>query len=71
MATIIAFGTQPDQVEAGMGGTILKLTELTHQVTIIDLTNGELFKNQQSDHRKREAIKASRILGIDERITLD
>jgi len=71
MATIIAFGTQPDQVEAGMGGTILKLTELTHQVTIIDLTNGELSKNRQSDHRKREAIKASRILGIDERITLD
>src|SRR6056297_3616099 len=71
MATIIAFGTQPDQVEAGMGGTILKLTELTHQITIIDLTNGELSKNRQSDHRKREAIKASRILGIDERITLD
>lgn len=71
MATIIAFGTQPDQVEAGMGGTILKLTESAHQVTIIDLTNGDFSKNHQSDHRKREAIKASRILGIDERITLD
>jgi LmbE family N-acetylglucosaminyl deacetylase len=71
MATIIAFGTQPDQVEAGMGGTILKLTELSHQVTIIDLTNGEYSKKQQPDNRKREAIKASRILGIDERITLD
>ncbi len=71
MATIIAFGTQPDQVEAGMGGTILKLTESAHQVTIIDLTNGEFSKSHQSDHRKREAIKASRILGIDERITLD
>ncbi len=71
MATIIAFGTQPDQVEAGMGGTILKLTELAHQVTIVDLTNGEFSKKQQSDNRKREAIKASRILGIDERITLD
>jgi N-acetylglucosamine malate deacetylase 1 len=71
MATIIAFGTQPDQVEAGMGGTILKLTELAHQVTIIDLTNGEFSKKQQPDNRKREAIKASRILGIDERITLD
>jgi len=71
MSTVIAFGTQPDQVEAGMGGTILKLTESAHQVTIIDLTNGETSKKQQTDFRKREAIKASRILGIDERITLD
>ena len=72
MATrIIAFGIQPDQVEAGMGGTILKLTESAYQVTIIDLTNGELSKAHHPEHRKKEAIKASRILGIDERITLD
>ncbi|MBN2395531.1 MAG: PIG-L family deacetylase [Candidatus Atribacteria bacterium] len=71
MATIIAFGDQPGQVEAGLGGTILKLTESTYQVTIVDLTNGEPEKNHQSGYRKREAVKASRILGIDERITLD
>lgn len=71
MATIIAFGIQPDQVESGMGGTILKLTETAHQVTIVDLTNGEQIKNNQTEHRKKEAIKASRILGIDERITMD
>ncbi len=71
MATIIAFGAQPYQVEAGMGGTILKLTESTNQVTIVDLTNGGFSKNQSSENRKREAIKASRILGIDERITLE
>lgn len=71
MATIIAFGIQPDQVESGMGGTILKLTESTHQVTIIDLTNGEYLKNHQNDFYKKEAIQSSRILGIDERITLD
>jgi N-acetylglucosamine malate deacetylase 1 len=71
MATIIAFGIQPDQVEAGMGGTILKLSESAYQVTIIDLTNGEFSKDHRPEHRKKEAIKASRILGIDERITLD
>lgn len=71
MATVIAFGIQPDQVEAGMGGTILKLTESVYQVTIVDLTNGEVTKANHSEHRKKEAIKASRILGIDERITLD
>jgi len=71
MATVIAFGIQPDQVEAGMGGTILKLTESAYQVTIVDLTNGELTKVHRSENHKKEAIKASRILGIDERITLD
>lgn len=71
MATIIAFGIHPDQVESGMGGTILKLTESAHQVTIIDLTNGEHLKNHQNDFYKKEAIQSSRILGIDERITLD
>ncbi len=71
MATVIAFGIQPDQVEGGMGGTILKLTESDYQVTIVDLTNGKFAKAHHLEHRKKEAIKASRILGIDERITLD
>ncbi len=71
MATIVAFGIQPGQAESGMGGTILKLTEAAHQLTIIDLTNGSLLNNQQSEFLKKEAIKSSRILGIDERITLD
>ncbi len=71
MAVIIAFGVQPCQVEAGMGGSILKLTESAHQFTIIDMTNGKSSENHPSDFLKKEAIKASRILGIDERITLD
>ncbi len=71
MAVIIAFGIEPHQVESGMGGTILKLTESTHQVTIIDLTNGKSLNNHSSEFLKKEAIKSSRILGIDERITLD
>lgn len=70
MATIVIFGIQPGQAESGMGGTILKLTESAHQVTIVDLSNGKL-PNNQSEYLKKEAIKASRILGIDERITLD
>jgi LmbE family N-acetylglucosaminyl deacetylase len=71
MAVIIAFGVQPHQVESGMGGTILKLTESAHQVMIIDLTNGKSLNNHPSEYLKKEAIKSSRILGIDERITLD
>lgn len=71
MAVIIACGVQPYQVESGMGGTILKLTESTHQVIIIDLTSGRNRDNHPSEFLKKEAIKSSRILGIDERITLD
>ena len=71
MAIIVAFGIQPGQAESGMGGTILKLTESAHQVTIVDLTNGKSLNNQQPEYLKKEAIKSSRILGIDERITLD
>ena len=71
MAVIIAFGVQPYQVESGMGGTILKLTESTHQVILIDLTSGSNPDNHPSEFFKKEAIKSSRILGIDERITLD
>lgn len=71
MAIVMAIGSQPDQVESGMGGTILKLSSSEHQVTIVDLTNGKSLNNHPSEHLKKEAIKASRILGIDERITLD
>lgn len=70
MGIIVTFGIQPGQAESGMGGTILKLTESAHQVTIVDLTNGELPNSHQSEYLKKEAIKSSRILGIDERITL-
>lgn len=71
MAIIAAFGIQPGQAESGMGGTILKLTESAHQVTIVDLTIGKSMNNQQPEYLKKEAIKSSRILGIDERITLN
>jgi len=71
MAIVIAFGAQPNQVESGMGGTVLKLSASEHQVTIVDLTNGKFLNKHPSEQLKKEAIKASRILGIDERITLD
>lgn len=71
MLTIVTFGLKPNQVETGMGGTILKLTESGHKVIIIDLTDGSTTKKGQNENRKKEAIKASRILGIDERITLN
>ena len=69
MLNILSFGLQPNQVETGMGGTILKLTESGHKIIIIDLATDDNTSTNQN--YKNEAIKASRILGIEERITLD
>ena len=38
---VLAIGAHPDDVEIGMGGTILVLRSQGHRVTICDLTNGE------------------------------
>ena len=37
----IAFGAHPDDVEAVMGGTIVKLVEKGRSVPIVDLCDGE------------------------------
>jgi len=71
MLNIVAVGAHPDDVELGMGGTILTLTEGSHHVTIVDLTDGEPTPVGDSEIRKKESVKSSRILGIEERITLD
>jgi bacillithiol biosynthesis deacetylase BshB1 len=71
MLNIITVGSHPDDVELGMGGSILKFTEAGHQVTIVDLTNGEPTPRGNPETRKKESIKSSRILGIEERITLN
>ena len=39
--TILAVGSHPDDVEAGMGGSIIKFLKLGHEVHIVDLTSGE------------------------------
>ncbi|GAB4115607.1 MAG: bacillithiol biosynthesis deacetylase BshB1 [Candidatus Caldatribacteriota bacterium] len=71
MLNILAVGPHPDDVELGMGGSILKFTEEGHRVIIVDLTDGEPTPKGNPETRKRESIKASRILGIEERITLE
>ena len=71
MLNILAVGPHPDDVELGMGGSILKLTEAGHKVTVVDLTDGEPTPHGDPETRKKESVKSSRTLGIDERITLD
>jgi len=67
---ILAIGPHPDDVEIGMGGTILALRTRGHDVTICDLTNGEPTPIGTPERRAREAAEAARILGVP-RITLE
>jgi len=66
----LAIGPHPDDVEIGMGGTILALRGQGHEVTLCDLTNGEPTPIGTPERRAREAAEAARILGVP-RITLE
>ncbi|HEX9531479.1 MAG TPA: bacillithiol biosynthesis deacetylase BshB1 [bacterium] len=61
---ILAIGPHPDDVEIGMGGTILALRAQGHEVTMCDLTNGEPTPVGTPERRAREAAEAARLLGV-------
>ena len=61
---IIAFGSHPDDVELGCGGTLLSHIAQGKYVGIVDLTYGELATRGTVNIRKKESAEASRIMGI-------
>jgi len=67
---ILIFGAHPDDVELCCGGTVKKLTANGHDVTIADLTRGEMGTRGTSKLRRKEAEKASRILGVNNRVNI-
>ena len=67
---ILAFGSHPDDVELGAGGTLAKEIALGRKVGIIDLTRGELGTRGSVAERDKEAADASRLLGIEFRANL-
>lgn len=71
MASILAVGAHPDDVELGMGATLAKLARLGHSVSILDLTDGEPTPCGTKEKRKKESQKSAEILGVQERITLE
>lgn len=71
MARILAIGAHPDDVEIGMGGTIASLVEKGHEVTILDLTDGEPTPTGSREARIAESLESAKVLGIKNRITLD
>ncbi|GAB64317.1 MAG: bacillithiol biosynthesis deacetylase BshB1 [Candidatus Jettenia sp.] len=71
MTTILAIGPHPDDIEAGMGGSILKLVSLGYDVHILDMTNGEPTPYGSPEIRKREWELSATVLGIKSRTVLD
>jgi bacillithiol biosynthesis deacetylase BshB1 len=71
MLDILAFGAHPDDVEIFMGGTIARLKKEGYKIGICDLTRGEAGTYGSSEIRAKEMQEASRILGLDIRVTLD
>lgn len=68
---ILAFGSHPDDVELGCGGTIAKEISLGKKVGIVDLTRGELGTRGSKEIRDTEAKEAARILGVSVRENLN
>ncbi len=66
----MAIGAHPDDVELFCGGTILKLIQEGKQGVIVDVTDGKAGTRGDANIRQREAQKASKVLGITERVNL-
>lgn len=67
----IFLGAHPDDCELFAGGLIAKLVAEENNVTIVDLTSGEMATRGTLEERVRERTLAAKILGISQRITLD
>ena len=61
---ILFFGADPDDVELGCGGTVIKHVQQKFSVGIIDLTRGELGTRGTAEKRDKEALESNKILGI-------
>ncbi|MBT9172406.1 MAG: N-acetyl-alpha-D-glucosaminyl L-malate deacetylase 1 [Syntrophomonadaceae bacterium] len=67
---ILAFGSHPDDVEIGIGGTLIKHASQGYKCGIIDLTRGEAGSNGTPEMRREEALKAAEIMGMSVRDNL-
>lgn len=67
MKKIVCVGGHPDDPESGCGGTLARLVNAGHEVTVIYLTKGETgipgkSREEAGAIREKEAINACRIL---------
>jgi len=68
---VLAFGAHPDDCEFFIGGTLLKMKSQSYKVGICDLTRGESGTYGDAETRKQELERATAVLGLDVRETLD
>jgi bacillithiol biosynthesis deacetylase BshB1 len=67
MATLLAIGAHPDDIEIGIGGTLRKAIREGHRVVAVDLTDGEPTPYGSREIRTKETARANAILGITDR----
>jgi N-acetylglucosamine malate deacetylase 1 len=65
---VLSFGTHPDDIEIGCGGTEALLAQKGYTITHAILTSGEAGSNRTPPHkmsaiRETEAIEASKVIG--------
>jgi len=61
---ILAFGAHPDDVEIGIGGTLIKHAHKGYKCGIVDLTAGEAASNGTPEVRRKEALTAAAVMGV-------
>jgi bacillithiol biosynthesis deacetylase BshB1 len=71
MLDVLAVGAHPDDCEILMAGTLCVLKSLSYKIGICDLCEGEAGTYGSAAIRKAESQKASEMLNLDARITLD
>lgn len=67
---LLAFGAHPDDTELSCSGTLASLIKAGKKVAVVDLTRGEMGSRGTPEIRKKEAQKASEIIGLHARENL-
>lgn len=68
---MLVIAAHPDDAELAVGGTLLALKAEGYAVGVLDLTDGEPTPRGDPATRRAEAARATEILGLDFRRTLD
>jgi len=71
MFDILAIGAHPDDIEIFMGGAILKLKDAKFKIMVCDLSTGEAGTFGSVETREKELNKASQLMKIDMRVSLN